>query len=219
LDYNDLNKLQEQPRKLSRAVTGAPIKGSPAAAKEGNRMNNQPSLRTERLILRPFDLSDAPEVQRLAGAFEIADTTLNIPHPYHDGAADTWIATLQPGFEKGTHFTCAITLAEQGILCGGIGLGILPQYARAEMGYWIGMPYWNRGYVTEAARELVRFAFENLSLNRVYAVHFTRNPASGRIMQKIGMTHEGRMRQHIVKWGQFEDLDLYAILKSDWLNR
>ena len=78
------------------------------------------------------------------------------------------------------------------------------------MGYWIGKPYWNQGFGTEAALAILRYAFEQLGLNRVYAAHFRRNPASGRIMQKIGMTYEGRLRQHVKKWGDFEDMEYYG---------
>ena len=89
-------------------------------------------------------------------------------------------------------------------------------HANAEMGYWIGKPYWNQGYGTEAAGGILQYAFEQLDLNRVYAAHFRRNPASGRIMQKIGMTYEGCLRQHIKKWDSFEDMEYYGILRSEY---
>ena len=90
---------------------------------------------------------------------------------------------------------------------------------RAELGYWIGKPYWGQGYCTEAARATLDFGFEQLGLNRIFAHHFARNPASGRVMQKIGMTREGRLRQHVKKWDAFEDLELYGILKDHWAAR
>jgi hypothetical protein len=65
------------------------------------------------------------------------------------------------------------------------------------------------------ARTVVEFAFTTLALNRVHAEHYVRNPASGRVMQKIGMRHEGRRRRHVKHWGVFEDLELYGILKDD----
>jgi [ribosomal protein S5]-alanine N-acetyltransferase len=179
-------------------------------------MNVQPTLRTRRLFLRLFRLEDAAEVQRLAGAFEIADTTLNIPHPYPDGAAEEWISTHPGGFEQGLQVTFAITLQDQGTLVGAIGLVMNPKFSRAEIGYWTGVPYWSKGYTSEAAAEILRFGFENLGLNRIYAYYLTRNPASGRVMQKIGMVYEGTLRQHARSGERFEDLHLYAILKSDW---
>ncbi|MFH1699776.1 MAG: GNAT family N-acetyltransferase [Candidatus Zixiibacteriota bacterium] len=176
----------------------------------------QPKLHTERIILRPFELSDAGVVQRLAGEFEIADTTILIPHPYEDGMAEEWISTHQPQFEAGEIANFAITLIESGDLIGAIGLVINQRHNHAEMGYWIGKPYWSKGYCTEAARAILEFGFTELSLHRIHAHYMTRNIASGKIMEKLGMTREGLMRQHIKKWDKFEDIILYGILKSDW---
>lgn len=180
-------------------------------------MTNQPKLRTERLLLRPFTPQDAPNVQKLAGSKAIAVTTLHIPHPYPDGLAERWISTHAPRFRDGRGAIFAITLPEDGQAIGSIGLVIVPDFQRAEMGYWLGQPYWGRGLTTEAARELLRYGFAELGLNRIYATHFSRNPASGRVMQKIGMQYEGTLRQHVVKWDKFEDLKQYAILKSEFL--
>jgi len=175
----------------------------------------QPTLHTDRLILRPFDLSDAPDVQRLAGDYAVANTTLNIPHPYEDGMAEQWIATHKPEFEKGESVTFAITLHSQPALVGAIDLIINPRFKRAELGYWIGVPYWNQGYCTEAAAALVHFAFETLRLHKITAHHQTRNPASGRVMQKLGMQKEGTLKEHVLKWERFEDIECYGLLASD----
>jgi [ribosomal protein S5]-alanine N-acetyltransferase len=86
------------------------------------------------------------------------------------------------------------------------------------MGYWIGKQYWGHGYCTEAAGAVVKYGFDVLRLNRLYAIHFTRNPASGRVMQKISMKHEGHLRQDQKRWGKFEDLEIYGILKSEFKN-
>jgi ribosomal-protein-alanine N-acetyltransferase len=75
--------------------------------------------------------------------------------------------------------------------------------------------HWNAGYATEAARAVVAFGFAQLGLNRVQAYHYSRNPASGRVLVKIGMSHEGHLRRHILKWGVFEDIDLYGILAEE----
>lgn len=179
-------------------------------------MIHQPILHTPHLTLRPFTLADATDVQRLAGAREVASTTATIPHPYEDGMAETWINTHPGQLADGTGIVYAITLHGTGELCGAIGLGVKPEHERAELGYWIGVPYWGRGYCTEAAIALRDHGFRALGLHRILAVHLTRNPASGRVMQKIGMRHEGTFRQHQLKWGVFETLEYYAILRSEW---
>ena len=179
-------------------------------------MIEQPILHTRRLILRLFNLADAADVQRLAGAYEIAATTLTIPHPYEDGMAETWINTHPAQLADGTGIVYAITLRETGALCGTVGLTIKTEHQRAELGYWLGVPYWGRGYCTEAAETLLDYGFRTLELHRILAVHLTRNPASGRVMQKIGMRHEGTLREHIRKWGVFETIECYAILRDAW---
>jgi ribosomal-protein-alanine N-acetyltransferase len=173
-----------------------------------------PSLHTERLILRPFSLEDAHDVQRLAGERVIAATTLSIPHPYEDGMAEEWISTHAPRFESGDSVVFAITLRDGGALIGAIGLELRKDHNRAELGYWVGVPYWNQGYCTEAARAALRYGFEELHLNRIVATYLSENPASGRVMQKIGMLHEGTLRQHVCRWGEYKDLEFCAILNT-----
>ena len=179
-------------------------------------MARQPTLQTDRLILRPFASTDADDVQRLAGAKEIADTTLRIPHPYEDGVAEDWIASHPAQFDEGKLANFAIALRETGELVGSIGLTIKLQHQSAELGYWVGLPYWGRGYCTEAARAVLRYGFEQLGLNRIHAHHFARNPASGRVMEKIGMQREGLLRQAVRKQDAYEDLPAFAILKEDY---
>ena len=181
-------------------------------------MTKRPTLKTKRLILRPHTLNDAKELQRLIGDRAIADTTLSVPHPYEDGMAEEWIGSRQESFDKGEGVEFAITNRQEGYLIGGIGLKLDKANARAELGYWIGKPYWNQGYCTEAAQAVVKYGFKVLGLNRIHAHHMTRNPASGRVMQKIGMKHEGRLRQHFKgRWGQFDDWETYGILRSEYL--
>lgn len=178
-----------------------------------------PTLTGPRLDLRPFSIHDAPAVQALAGAREIADTTLTIPHPYGDGVAEQWIATHPAAWAAGERVSFAVVERASAQLVGAIGLALRAAHARAEMGYWIGVPFWNRGYATEAAALVLGFAFEELGLHRVHAQHFTRNPQSGRVMQKLGMRHEGRLRQHVRRWGSPEDLEQYGILRDEWRSR
>jgi ribosomal-protein-alanine N-acetyltransferase len=175
-----------------------------------------PRLETARLLLRQFALSDAADVQRLAGDRAIADTTLMIPHPYEDGMAEQWIGTHAPKFDSGEQMTLAIILGESGHLVGAVSLSIDARFDRAELGYWVGKPYWGRGYCTEASRAVVDWGFRELRLNRVFATHFKRNPASGRVMQKLGMTEEGCLKQHIKKWDRYDDLVVYGMTRSEW---
>ncbi len=179
-------------------------------------MIEQPILHTRRLILRPFTLADAADVQRLAGAYEIASTTAVIPHPYEDGMAETWISSHPGQLADGTGIVYAITLRGTGVLCGAVGLALKPEHQRAELGYWIGVSYWGQGYCTEAAGALCDHGFRALGLHRILAMHLARNPASGRVMQKIGMRHEGTLREHMLKCGVFETIEYYGMIRSEW---
>ena len=175
-----------------------------------------PQLQTRRLLLRAFSLADASRVRRLADDSAVASTTIHIPHPYADDMAEQWIQTQQERYEKGHEVCFAVVLRSRNLLIGTIGLRLNLRHSRAELGYWIGKPYWNRGYASEAADAVLGYGFETLGLHRICAYHFRRNPASGRVLQKIGMTHEATLRQHTSKWGRFEDLEGYGILRSEY---
>lgn len=173
-----------------------------------------PKIQTNRLLLRAFEQEDARVVQWLAGAPEVALTTQHIPHPYEEGVAETWIASHQPSWESGGYLTLAVTTESDGVV-GAVGLHINHAHRRGELGYWIGVPFWGRGFATEASRAVVRFGFEELDLNRIQARHMVRNPASGRVMVKIGMKLEGVLREHAMIRGRFEDTAMHAILRAD----
>ena len=136
------------------------------------------------VLLRRFTRRDAPAVQALAGDPAVADTTLNIPHPYPPGAAETWIATHDAAFEQGTGVILAVTAQTVGTLVGSISVTMDPTHHHGEIGYWVGRPFWGHGLATAALRLMVAHCFSRLGLHRVYAHHMARNPASGRVMEK-----------------------------------
>ena len=172
------------------------------------------SIRTGRLLLRPLKLSDAPDIQRLAGDRDVAATTRDIPHPYEDGMAETWVGSCQERIDAGELVIFAITLLPDGSFLGVIGLELDDNGSEAELGYWVGKPFWDQGYATEAVKGMLRHGLDELGLDRVYAAHFTRNPAAGRVMHKAGMFHEGFLKGHTEKWGTFEDLELYGVTRD-----
>jgi len=174
-----------------------------------------PILNGERIVLRPFTNEDAPAVNSLLATPEIAATTLNVAYPYPDGAAAGWISTHANQARQGLGYVWALTLAHDQRVIGTISLGVTSKHARGTLGYWLGVDYWNRGYMSEAARIVVRFAFEKLALHRVEAACLPRNTGSSRVMEKAGMTYEGILRGYYRKQDHFEDIAMYAILGSD----
>jgi ribosomal-protein-alanine N-acetyltransferase len=178
-----------------------------------------PKITTARLTLRPFQLSDAKEVQRQAGHPKVAATTATIPHPYPDGAAEDWISKHQSWFEKGQAVDWAIEFNEDQKLIGCISLGINKANFRAELGYWIGEEHWNRGYCSEAVRAAIEYAFTETQLNKITSRHMFENPASGKVMENAGMVKEGFLRQDFFKDGRFVDMVVYGLLKENWRKR
>lgn len=168
-------------------------------------------------MLRSLEAEDAPIVTQLAGEKEIAATTLRIPHPYEPGMAELWIAGLQQLRVEGRAACFGICVHQGRELIGCIGLEILREHGRAELGYWIGKPFWGRGYATEASAAMIEYAFDMLHLHRVYASHFATNAASGRVLEKIGMKHEGVLREHVEKWGCYHDSVQWGLTEADYL--
>ncbi|MCB0375693.1 MAG: GNAT family N-acetyltransferase, partial [Sinomicrobium sp.] len=146
-----------------------------------------PTLETERLILNQLKATDIHSIVTYAGNEKVSKMTLNIPYPYTDLDAVYWINASREGARKKEQYTFAVRLKESKYFIGGMGLKLTPKWQRAELGYWIAEPYWNQGFATEAAAAVLRFGFETLCLNKIYATHLVENPASGRVMIKNGM--------------------------------
>jgi RimJ/RimL family protein N-acetyltransferase len=187
-------------------------------------MESYPTLLTERLVLREFTLEDAPELHRLARAREVARMMLRHPHPYEEETAEQWIRGLRPMFDAGIGTTFAVVLREGGTLVGTVslytrapdGAAVLGEEGTGLLGFWLGVPYWNKGYATEAVAEVVRYGFKERSLLRIRANHFGTNAASGRVLRKVGMNHVGTRLNYYEKWGSAEDREEYVLLVQDW---
>ena len=142
-------------------------------------------------------------------------------HLSNDGAT-AWAAALRAGCRLAVrvhridqaHVSVRPQLQQPGN--GGIAITPTPRFRRAEIGYWLGTEHWNHGYTTEAARRIVAFGFAQLGLVRIQATCYPRNPASAKVMQKIGMAYEGLLRGYSYKDGIQEDIAMYAMLRSDW---
>jgi RimJ/RimL family protein N-acetyltransferase len=180
-------------------------------------MIQRPTIQTSRLLLRPFTEVDAASVQQLAGDREVAATTMNIPHPYPACAAGQWISTHEDAFVAGKTLTLAVALKDDDALIGAISLlNLSAPHQRGELGYWVGRNYWSNGYCTEAALAMAEFGFLTLGLHRVEGRCLRTNTRSARVMEKVGLSVEGCLREHVSKWGRFEDILLFGLLKADW---
>ncbi len=168
------------------------------------------------ISLRKLQPSDADRIEELASVLPVAQHTLNIPHPYPKGGGRDFVEMITTQMAEGKCATFAVVENASEQLVGCIGLRIESEHNRAELGYWIGQDYWGRGYCTEAARLILAHGFNDLALRRIMATALTQNGASSRVMEKIGMKHEGILRQHVTRFGVTSDMTVYGILRDEF---
>jgi RimJ/RimL family protein N-acetyltransferase len=161
------------------------------------------------LRLRQPELTDTVRLVELLNNPNMRKTSYNLPYPYHSLDALRWINASRLGADQ------LIEVFGEGVV-GNISLNVEPKHMRASIGYWVGEPYWGRGYATAAAKQVIEFAFENLGLRKVYAVHGPDNPASARVMEKIGMTQEGTLLKHAVLGGLSRDCVYWGIFNPEY---
>ena len=175
-----------------------------------------PTLETERLVLRKMRLDDAADLFEYASDPEVSTYTTWGPHQSLDDSREFLTRIL------GLYENCE--LAEWGIVhkadakfigtCGFVDWS--PYHSRAEIGYAMSRKYWGLGLMTEAARRVIAFGFENMQLNRVEARCMIENIGSARVMEKSDMSYEGILREHMYAKGQYDDLKIYSILRREW---
>jgi RimJ/RimL family protein N-acetyltransferase len=164
-------------------------------------------------ILRAWRRSDISSLVRYANNRKIWINLRDIfPHPYTRAEAEKWIAICESNQGPTTNF--AIEL--QGEAIGGIGCRLLDDVncKTAEIGYWLGEPFWGRGIATAALKQTTEYAFQTFSLERLQASVFEWNPASARVLEKAGYILEGRLRRSIFKDGRLADSLLYARVRQ-----
>lgn len=158
-----------------------------------------PTLKTERLLLRPFRAEDAAAVQTHCGHWNVVRMLAIVPHPYTRKHAEDWIASHEADWKSGDEITFCVDL--HGEAAGAISLR-RKEAGVYVLGYWLGEPWWGKGYATEAARRTARFAFEELGAENLIAGHFLDNPASGRVLEKCGFRYTGEGTEHSVARGE-----------------
>lgn len=213
------DKLPEEPPEEPQNIWGhLPAElARPAQHAAADTEPDYPALVGSRVTLRVGRREDAERIYRLANNPIIAAMT-GIPHPYPGIAgAEQWIESTWRRLVARTEIHLAITLTGEDQAIGYIGLNsINPDNKSAELGYWLGEPYWSRGLGTEAAALMVEHAFRALGLNRIFARCRDDNRRSYRVMEKIGMKFEGLAREEVFRDGQFLDMRHYAVLRREW---
>lgn len=174
------------------------------------------TLETERLILRPLRRSDLAALVALAGDEAVATKTASIPHPLTVREAGGWL-DRHLGSSTCHEVVFAIELKQDETFLGAIGMMVTGTGEPAPMGYWLGRPFWNRGYMTEAIRRLLDYAFADLNVLAVRAAAYPDNPASMRVQEKAGMTFVGREMEPAPARGGEREVLVREITRPEWL--
>jgi len=146
-------------------------------------------LTTQRLVLRPFTLDDAPRVRLLVGNWKVARMLARVAYPYDQHHAEQWIASHDSARASAASFPYAIE--KDGELVGCVGLDRDEKGEAYEVGYWVGEPYWNNGIATEAGRAIIAHAFRAHPVPHLTAGHMAENHASGSVLTKLGFRYTG----------------------------
>lgn len=179
-------------------------------------MKDLPTLLTSRLVLRPLRADDAAQIAQLAGNWNVARLTRQIPFPFSEALASQFIREQRSAFNKGQEWTWAVCLKDGLTLVGCVSVTFEKEMA-AELGYWIGEAYWGKGYATEAARAVVNHAFSTCELWELESRHVFGNDASGRVLTKLGFQVVGFTKGTCREANQ--DIVLYRQLRAAWIAR
>ena len=175
-----------------------------------------PVLQTKRLWLRERLDSDIEAIVELAGDRAIYEGTCLVPHPYERHMAVEFTQKCRQAFKEGTAIAWSIALDQTSPLIGVMALRLDKAHDSADLGYWVGKPYWGNGYCTEALLAVIEYGFNSLNLNRIEGRHFADNPASARVMEKAGMPLDGVLREQFKKDGIYKSMAVRSILRGDY---
>lgn len=148
----------------------------------------QPVIETERLVLRPFLLTDCNRIAELAGHRLIAEMTANIPHPYFPSMAEQWVSSHDALYRTNAGVVYAITLKGEDSIIGAVSFPTLKDNC-GLLGYWLGVPYWGHGYTTEAAKGLVAYSQLHFGLEKLQVMHLVTNDRSKSVIRKLGIPY------------------------------
>ena len=174
--------------------------------------NTPVTLRTTRLLLRPFEITDVDDVCAYASDPDVARFR-PLPNPYTRNDALGFVRRqIQTDWSTDAEFA----VVHRHHVIGGLSLNVSAEHDRAELGYLLGKRWWGRGLATEAARAVLDWGFQRFNLYKVYARAHVDNRRSWRVLEKLGMSREGVLRGHWKMRNEHVDLVYYAVLRDEW---
>ena len=181
--------------------------------------SHMPTLTTERLILRPMRQSDAEDMNRYAHREDVTEFLLWSPHPSLSYTRE-YLRYIESRYVLGDFYDWAVIEKASGRMIGTCGFTSFNCSSdSAEVGYVLNPAYWGKGIATEALTRVLRFGFEELKLHRIEARFICGNDRSRRVMEKVGMTFEGVLREGMLIKGNYTDIGICSILQSEWKKR
>ena len=168
-------------------------------------------IETDRLILRLLTIEDAPSIAEIANDERVTSTT-SLPYPYKLEHALGWIENAEANFDNDVSYEFGIFDKVTNEIYGSVGCNYNKVHNHGEIGYWIAPNHWGKKYATEAAMGLLTFAFDVKNIHRIHSCHFDGNLGSGKVMQKIGMSYEGKQIDYVFKNGTYITLIIYGII-------
>jgi ribosomal-protein-alanine N-acetyltransferase len=175
--------------------------------------NNFPVLTTDRLILRAPDFGDIESLVKLLSDKSISETCPTLPYPYNERVAFEWIVNQAAYSSTGNFYEFIMILKSTKEIVGSLTL-TLKSENQAEIGFWVGKPYWGMGYCTEASSAVIKFAFEKWNIQSVYAECMPNNKSSSKVLKNLGMVFEEKVKSYIYRIGKELELDRYVIYKN-----
>ncbi len=177
---------------------------------------SQLTFQGDKINLRKLRKADAMDIYQNAKDKEIAQFTY-VPHPYTLKDGEEYVRSTQKNIRKGKTYALGIELKSKKSIVGTIALmNVDMDNKNAEIGYWLGKPYWGGGIMKEAISLILEFGFETLGLERIYAKVFHPNISSARLLERSGFSYEGTFRKSTLRGGKWMNDMLYAILKEEF---
>lgn len=174
---------------------------------------------TERLFIREYKKSDTDSFLRVIRQPEIYATTYGIPQNYSRLRAEWWLRTVRANAKENIAYEFGVFLRDTNRYIGNVGLiNVSFEHNRADISYYIDKDYMNKGYATEASKAMLEYGFGRYGFHKIQGVCMSCNPASRRVMEKLGMKFEGTLREDLLKDGIYYDIDRLSILKSEYYN-
>lgn len=170
-------------------------------------------IKAKDFTLREMRISDKKSIFKYANNKKIYRWTLNIPYPYTEKIAQDWIKRNQIKYKQKNIDDLVLAIDVNGEMIGAIGIHKIEKNHKAEIGYWLGEPFWGKGIMSNALKVVIKYAFKEYKLKRLYAGVMLPNIGSAKVLEKNGFVLEGIQKKNILKDGKYIDEKIYALVK------